>query len=615
MVAEDKHQLSRPPLPSSHSNTLNNRIFQDVAGDITVVVDGESFLLHKFPLVTRSGRIRKMIADTKDPKVSKLELYNLPGGSQAFEFAAKFCYGMNFEITAGNVAYLRCAADYLEMTEDYQLDNLILRTEAYLAQVVVQSIEKALEVLSACESLPLSIVEEVGISTRCVNAISVNARREKLASSFSHVRCHEDEDEDEDDSAELKEAADYIDWWVEDLSVLRIDFYQQVISAMTKAGVDICSIIASLMHYAQEWLKGIGKLQIWNPARLRPHCGTQERDQKVIVEALVDLLPIEKSKSSPIPLSFLFGLLRMAIIGDAKISCRIELEKRVGCRLELVSLDDLLIPSVHKGDSLFDVDTVCRILVNFLQRMEDEETNQDQCGYESQGFGSPTHTSLLKVGRLIDAYLAEIAPDPYLSLQKFTAIIEALPDYARVIDDGLYRALDIYLKAHPMISEEECKKLCKYIDCQKLSQEACNHAAQNDRLPVQMTVKVLYFEQLRLKNTMSGSSGDAQFSQKISSGIASAAMSPRDTYASLRRENRELKLEISRLRMRLNDLEKEQTCMKQEMLDKSGNGNTFLTSLSKGIGKIGIFSTPMGNKRQKSGRKGKTGRSRRHSVS
>ena len=46
----------------------------------------------------------------------------------------------------------------------------------------------------------------------------------------------------------------------------------------------------------------------------------------------------------------------------------------------------------------------------------------------------------------MDAYLAEIAPDPYLSLQKFTAIIERLPDYARMVDDGIYRAIDVYLK-------------------------------------------------------------------------------------------------------------------------------------------------------------------------
>lgn len=168
-----------------------------------------------------------------------------------------------------------------------------------------------------------------------------------------------------------------------------------------------------------------------------------------------------------------------------------------------------------------------------------------------------------------------------------------------------------------MLTENECKKLCKFIDCQKLSQEACNHAAQNDRLPVKMAVQVLYSEQLRLRNALSGNSGDGFLSQKISSGVPSAAMSPRDNYASLRRENRELKLEISRMRVRLSELEKEQMYMKQGMIDKSGNGKTFLTSLSKGIGRIGIFSGPAGGKRQKSVRKSqaKNGRSRRHSVS
>lgn len=138
-----------------------------------------------------------------------------------------------------------------------------------------------------------------------------------------------------------------------------------------------------------------------------------------------------------------------------------------------------------------------------------------------------------------------------------------------------------------------------------------------------MVVQVLYFEQLRMKDALSGSSGaggDSFLSQRMSSGVPSAAMSPRDNYASLRRENRELKLEISRMRVRLSELEKEQTVMKQGMMDKAGNGRTFFTSLSKGIGRIGIFSGQSGGKRQKSGRKsrgseGKNGRSRRHSVS
>lgn len=375
-----------------------------------------------------------MVADAKDSNLSKLELLNIPGGPQSFELAMKFCYGMNFEITAANVAHLRCAAEYLEMTEDYREENLISRTETYLNEVVSQSLEKSIEVLATCELLP-PIAEEVGIQSRCVEAIAINSCKEQLVSGLSRLDC-------DGESTELKSGC--LEWWVEDLSVLRIDYYQRVICAMGRAGVRSDSIIASLLHYAQTSLKGIGKCQIWNPARVKPNPSMEELDQRTIVESIISLMPTEKSSS--IPLSFLFGMLRMTIMLDVSIACRLELERRIAFRLEMVLLDDLLIPSIRTGDSLFDVDTVHRILISFLQRIEEEE-NED-CGYESEGVGSSSHGSLLKVGRLIDAYLAEIAPDPYLNLQKFMAMIEILPDYSRVIDDGLYRAVDIYLKVN-----------------------------------------------------------------------------------------------------------------------------------------------------------------------
>lgn len=390
--------------------------------------------LMKFPLVSRSGKIRKMVTAAEDSNLSKLELLNIPGGPQSFELAMKFCYGMNFEITAANVAHLRCAAEYLEMTEDYREENLIARTETYLNEVVSRSLEKSIEVLATCEMLP-PLAEEVGIPSRCIEAIALNACEEQLVSGLSRLDC-------DGESTELKSGC--LEWWVEDLSVLRIDYYQRVMCAMGRRGVRPDSIIASLMHYAQTSLKGIGKCQIWNPARVKPNPSMEEHDQRTIVESLVSLMPTEKSCS--IPLSFLFGILRMAIMLDVSIACRLELERRIAFRLEMVSLDDLLIPSIRTGDSLFDVDTIHRILLNFLQRIEEEES--EDCGYESEGVGSPSHGSLLKVGRLIDSYLAEIAPDPYLNLQKFTAMIEILPDYARVIDDGLYRAIDIYLKVN-----------------------------------------------------------------------------------------------------------------------------------------------------------------------
>ena len=52
---------------------------------------------------------------------------------------------------------------------------------------------------------------------------------------------------------------------------------------------------------------------------------------------------------------------------------------------------------------------------------------------------------------------------------------------------------------HPTLPEMERKKLCRVVDCQKLSEEARKHALENKRLPVEMVVQVLYFEQVRTR--------------------------------------------------------------------------------------------------------------------
>ncbi|CAL9220060.1 unnamed protein product [Arabidopsis halleri] len=598
IISDSAQSHSSSSAPSIFSSSFATRIFSDVAGDITIVVDGESFLLHKFPLVARCGKIRKMVAEMKESSsnLSHTELRDFPGGSRTFELAMKFCYGINFEITISNVVAIRCAAGYLEMTEGFKEENLIARTETFLEQVAFRSLEKSVEVLCSCETLhPQDIAETARIPERCVEAIAVNACREQLVLGLSRLNRG-------NESAELNRG-DSQEWWIEDLSALRIDYYTRVVSAMARTGLRSESIITSLMHYAQESLKGIRNCN----ERTKLDSGTIENEQRNVIEAIVSLFPNDK-----VPLSFLFGMLRVGITINVAISCRLELERRIAQQLETVSLDDLLIPVVQEGDSMYDVDTVHRVLVCFLKKIKEEEEYDEDCCYDNETenlIGSTCHSSLLKVGRIMDAYLAEIAPDPCLSLHKFMALIEILPDYARVMDDGLYRAIDMFLKGHPSLNEQECKSLCKFIDTQKLSQEACNHVAQNDRLPVQMVVRVLYSEQLRMKNVVSGESGDGLLlsSQKLSSGNPSGAVSPRDTYASLRRENRELKLEISRVRVRLTELEKEQILMKQGMMEKSGHGGTLLTSLSKGIGRISIFGGgPTEEKLRKASRKSRS---------
>lgn len=60
------------------------------------------------------------------------------------------------------------------------------------------------------------------------------------------------------------------------------------------------------------------------------------------------------------------------------------------------------------------------------------------------------------------------------------------------------------MQEHPGISKSDRKRICRLMDCRKLSAEACMHAVQNERLPLRVVVQVLFFEQLRASTTTSG---------------------------------------------------------------------------------------------------------------
>ncbi|CAM8899743.1 unnamed protein product [Rhodiola kirilowii] len=554
----------------------NEWSFHDVPSDISVQVNGGTFALHKFPLVSRSGRIRRLVTDHRD-NISKMELSSLPGGAESFELAAKFCYGINFEITAANVAQLCCVSEYLEMTEEFSRDNLGSRAEEYLDSVVCKNLEMCVEVLQQCENL-LPLADELKIVSKCIDSIASKTCVEQIASSFSRLEYSS--------SGRLhmsRPAKCEGDWWIEDLSVLRIDLFARVITAMKCRGVRPESIGASLVNYAQKELTK--KSCLWNPSnqsKIDVNPGSYVHE-KLVIETIVGLLPVEKLA---VPIHFLFGLLRSAVMLDCTVACRLDLERRIGSQLDLATLDDLLIPSFRRAsDTLFDVDTVHRILISFSQQEDSEEEMEDESFFECESPPhSPSQSALLKVAKLVDNYLAEIAPDANLKLSKFLVIAESLPAHVRITHDGLYRAVDVYLKAHQNLPDADKRKLCKLIDFQKLSPEAGAHAAQNERLPLQSIVQVLYFEQLRLRNTLCSSYPDDEpkplhQSWRINSGALSAALSPRDNYASLRRENRELKLELARLRMRLNDLEKDHVCMKKNM--EKSSSRKFMGSFAK----------------------------------
>ncbi|XP_068467284.1 BTB/POZ domain-containing protein SR1IP1 isoform X2 [Phaseolus vulgaris] len=533
--------LKKKELLSSAMKRTSEWIFsQEIPSDVNVQVGEDSFSLHKFPLVSKCGYIRKLVSESNDADVSSIELSDVPGGAEAFELAAKFCYGINFEINVENIATLRCVAEYLEMTEDYSVGNLVGRTDAYLNEVALKTIAGAVSVLHMSETL-LPIAERTKLVSRCIDAIAYIACKESQFCSSARS--------DSGSAGVVSSVASnqkpIVDWWAEDMTVLRIDIFQRVIIAMMARGFKQYAIGPILMLYAQKSLRG---LDVFGKARkkIEPR---QEHEKRVVLETIVSLLPREKNVMS---VSFLSMLLRAAIYLETTVACRLDLEKRMAMQLGQAVLDDLLIPSYSfTGDTLFDVDTVQRITTNYLE----SQTGNHLLHNVDDEYFSPPQSDVERVGKLMENYLAEIATDRNLPVPKFTCLAELIPEQSRPTEDGMYRAIDIYLKAHPALSDMERKKVCSVMDCQKLSREACAHAAQNDRLPVQTVVQVLYYEQQRLRDAMNGNgSGESSVDSKLN--VYSSDLQPASNELStLRRENQDLKLELVKLKRRLKEIE------------------------------------------------------------
>ncbi|PSS36035.1 BTB/POZ domain-containing protein [Actinidia chinensis var. chinensis] len=445
---------------------------QEVSSDVTIHAGGTSFSLHKFPLISKCGYIRKLVSESSEADRSTLELSNVPGGEDAFELAAKFCYGINFEISIENIAMLRCVAEYLDMTEDAAVGNLVGRTEAYLNEVVLKSLASTISILHSSENL-LPIAEEVKLVSRCVDTIAYMACEDSQFCKPTRAEiCMEGVE------SSLVSEKNMVAWWAEDLTVLKIDFFQRVLIAMMARGFKQHALGPILGLYAQNSFR---ELESFGNGRkkIQPR---QEHEKRVVVETIVSLLPREKNAVS----------------------------------------------------------------------------------------------------------------------------------------------------AHPDLSDAERKKVCSAMNCQKLSREACAHAAQNDRLPVQTVVQVLYLEQLRLREAMTGNltgSESPALLSPITNLYKTDFLQAPDDLSGLKRENQELKLELVKTKMRLKEVEKPPIDGNKSPLGSSSESSlsssadhksrmprkSFISTISKKLGKLYPFlrvdgvSTP--------GDRIKRVRDRRHSTS
>ncbi|MED6147107.1 hypothetical protein PIB30_040881 [Stylosanthes scabra] len=453
---------------------------------------------------------------------SVIELHELPGGAKAFLLIAKFCYGVKMELTPSNVVSLRCAAEYLQMTEEYGEGNLIIQTENFLNHIFGFWAD-TLRALRTCEEDVLSFAEELHITSRCIQSLVLKAADPSLVTSQSVVQSPEN------GIVSKKIACE--DWWYEDVSSLSLPLYKR------------------FMHGA---------------------CGRHMKpdkisDQRNMIEEIVEMLPNVKGIT---PTKFLLRVLRTAMALYASSSCCANLEKKIGAQLDEADLDDLLIPNIgYSMETLYDIDCVQRMLDHFMivehDVIDSTTTSNDIEEERERGLVEGSHqTPMMKVANLVDSYLAEVAPDSNVKMQKFQALAAVIPDYARTLDDALYRAIDIYLKAHPWLTDSEKEQMCRLMNCQKLSLEASTHAAQNERLPLRVVVQVLFFEQLKLRTSVAGwffasdnnNSGSLENSQKQQQNLALIGNDQTNPF-----------MAFENVRERVSELEKEYLYMKKEL--------------------------------------------------
>lgn len=544
-----------------------------LSSDVVVTVDGINFHVHKFPLIARCGKIVDEFEEVQniDQNKSDIVLDDFPGGPNIFLMIVKFCYGIRFELTPRNIINVYCAADYLKMTDEYGQDNLLSKSESFFHKTILRNWKDCILALQSSEPV-IRRAEQLQIITKCLNAVSTMACTDpslfgwpmKLYGSFQSpggsilwngINT----------GARLQSSES--DWWFEDISYLNVDLFERLIFYMESRGITPENLSGAIMYYARKHLPGLGRWQGGQSSAPRTvisfSLSPASVDQRVLLESISKLLPHKKGKRF---CQFLLGLLRVALILGVNDSCQESLEKRIGMQLELATLDCLLIPTYSASDdTLYNTDCVERMIRHFISS-QPSIISSSPASLELEA--SPSSGPLKKVARLIDNYTAEVASDVNLKPGKFRALAEAVPESARSLYDGLYRALDIYFKEHPWLPDKEKEQLCNIIDFHKLSIDACAHASQNERLPLRVILQVLFCEQLQLRSAL------ASYLQTMDneSGITGPAVAMpnrlgtnREGLVSVAHENRILRLDMHNMRSRVGELEEEFSQIKQEM--------------------------------------------------
>ncbi|XAR53890.1 hypothetical protein NMG60_11022610 [Bertholletia excelsa] len=465
---------------SFYTEEATRTVTSDLPVDLIIQINKISYLLHKHQLLPKCCLLQRLCLESENFDESgavSLNLHDFPGGKEAFELCAKFCYGIMIDLGAHNIVAALSAAKFLQMTEAVDKGNLVLKLETFFNSCILEGWKDSVVTLQSTAKLP-EWSENLGIIRRCIDSIiqKILTPCSKVAWSFTYTR-----------PGYARKRRQHVpkDWWTEDIAELDIDTFRCIITAVRSANMLPPQLIGEALHvYTCRWLPD--HIKALNPessstARTEK---SMERKQRIL-ETISSTVPPEKGSVST---GFLFRLLSMANLLGLSPVTKADLIRRCSLQLEEATVNDLLFPSQSSTNSRFyDVELVGAVVESFLVRWR-RQTREDE---------RQSMALIQKVGKLVDCYLQVVAREVNMPVGKLVSLAKALPEFARPVHDDLYKAIDIYLKVHPDLGKEDKKSLCRILNCQKLSPEVSAQAVMNEHLPLRTVVQVLFFEQER----------------------------------------------------------------------------------------------------------------------
>ncbi|KAL1195483.1 BTB/POZ domain-containing protein [Cardamine amara subsp. amara] len=431
-------------LDRKNNNENLNLMSESSAPDLHINIKGVPFHLHKEMLAKRSSKV-SLLLERNEIDELRLFLREIEADPETFELIVRFCYGYEkLKFSSDNIVSVLCIAYYLGMTDEHSSNNLLGKASEFLeVRVLPCWNETVIALRSGTKSLDK--LADVG-----------------LVDLFFDT---------------LIEKASY-DPRLLDLITIPLRLYEPLmILAVKSSSIPAEYIVSSVCKYAKKWV-----------------FDSEERflgQKKEAIEAVERLLP---HKRGLITCEFLFESLKHSIWLEASSECRNGFEIRISKQVDMAKPKDLKILSRgygEKAESFEDIKLVKTVVTSFYSY------------YENQDSEDVSH--FVKVAKLLEEFLVLAASEVSLKLEAFVELAEMAVASSQGIltySDGIYRGIDVFLESHRYLTESEKMEVCKVLECSKLSQEGCEQAGKNQRLPLRIVVQVLFASQLQIRDTV-----------------------------------------------------------------------------------------------------------------